>query len=168
MREAEIKLFGRYNLSETAVYIDGTPVSFKRCDNGDAVCNYRTDSDRINVKIYRQLDVGGTLWFVVQLLFFVISIFGIFDIHFKERCLVIDHETEIDLKDNSKIAFKLNIPKENERAVEIQADTEYREISNKYYTDDKAKKTLKYLKWAKLILAAAIIVTAIAVLLTVL
>lgn len=165
MRDVEIKLTGRFGLDETVVAIDGTPADFKRQSSGGAVCDYHTENDRINIKLYRMLDVGGALWFIVRLVFFVISIFGIFDIHRKERCLVIDFDAEIDLKEcDNKITLQVNIPQENEKAVDVQTDLACRESANKYFTDTKAKKVLKALKWAKLLLAGAIIATVITVL----
>ena len=110
------------------------------------------------------LDVGGIVWFITQIFFFLISVFGIFDIHRKEKCMVFNFETEVDLKEENKITLQLNSPQENGQAIDVQTDLTNREISNRYYLDTKAKKTLKILRLTKIFLTLAIVITAIAVL----
>ncbi len=159
MRELEIKLTGVQNLGETIISIDDKPVNVKKNEFGNLVCKYQTENDRVNIKVYRILDIGGVLWFITQLFFFIISIFGIFDVHYKERCMVVDFEAEVDLKEENKLTLQFNTPQENAQAINIQTDLTSREVSNKYYLDAEAKKTLKGLRIAKIILALAIIVT---------
>lgn len=164
MKDLEIKLIGGQNLGDFVVIIDDEPVDVKKNEFNSSLCRYQTEHDKVNIKIFRLLDVGGLIWFITQLFFFVISIFGIFDIHRKERCLIVDFEAEVDLKDVNKLTLRFNIPKENVQAVSIQTDLTFQEVSNKYYTDVKAKRTLKWLKITKIFLALAIIATAIALL----
>lgn len=157
MKELQIKLTGQLLAGNTVVAVDGEPVRFKKNEFGNIVSNYRTDKDRVNVKVFRMLDVGGIFWFLAQLFFFLISIFGIFDVHRKERCIVIDYEAEIELGEVNSLVLRVNRPQENSKAVEIETELSVREISNVYYVDAKAKKKLKALRIAKLILAAAVI-----------
>lgn len=164
MRTLEIKLAGAQNLGETVVSIDNEPVQFKENEFGSSVCKYQTENDKVNIKVYRLLDVGGFLWFITQLFFFVISIFGIFDVRRKERCLIVDFEAEIDLREENKLTLKFNVPKENAQAVGFQTNLTGRVLSNSYYLDTKAKRILKVLKITKLLLALAVIGVAIVVL----
>lgn len=164
MRELEIKLTGIQNLNETVVNIDDKPVNVKKNEFGSLICKYQTENDKVNIKIYRMLDVGGFVWFITQLFFFVISIFGIFDVHHKEKCMIVDFEADVDLKEENKITLKFNAPQENAQAINIETDLLSNEVSNKYYLDKKAKKTLKILKITKILLALAIIATVVAVL----
>ncbi len=161
MRELEIKLTGQQNSGETIIKVDDKPVNFVKNEFGNLVCRYQTENDKVNIKVYRMLDVGGFVWFITQLFFFLISIFGIFDIHRKERCLVIDYESEFDLKEENKLTLRLEYPQDNLKAIDVETDLNKREISNKYYLDATAEKTLKGLKITKILLTLAIIVTAI-------
>lgn len=163
MRELEIKLVGQINLGELVVSIDNKPVKLKKYVFGCLICKYQTGKDKVNIKVYRMLDVGGFIWFLTQIFFYLISIFGIFDVRRKERCFVVDFETEIDLKDQNKITLQLNNAKENEQAINVQTDLDSHEISNKYYLDYKAKKTLKVLKITKVLLTLAIMAIVIVV-----
>lgn len=164
MRELEIKLTGRQFTGETVVSIDDKPVKFKKNEFGNLVCKYQTENDKINVKVYRLLDVGGFVWFITQLFFFVISIFGIFDIHHRERCFVVDFESEFDLKEENKITLRLYPPHQSEKAIDIETELTFKEISNEYFLDATAKKTLIGLTITKIILALAIIATVVVVL----
>lgn len=164
MREVEIKLTGQQIIGDTVIKIDDKPVKFKKNKFGSLVCKYQTESDKINIKVFRTLDVGGIFWFLTQIFFFLISIFGIFDVHHKERCLVIDFESEFELKEENKITLQVNSPRENEGAISIETSLISQVVSNKYYLDTNAKKLLKYLKFTKIFLILAIVIIAIIVL----
>lgn len=166
MNQLELKLTGQQSVGGVIVQIDDQPVSFKRNQFGNMVCNYQTEKNSVNIKIFRLLDVGGVFWFITQLFFFVITIFGLFDIHRRERCLVIDFEADIELKESSALTLQLNVPKDNQPAVTIQTDLAGSEITNVYFVDAKAKKTIKALKLTKLFLALAIVATAVAIVVT--
>lgn len=166
MREVEIKLTGTQNLGETVIKIDDKPVRFKKNEFGSYVCKYQTENDKVNIKVLKMLDVGGVWWFITQLFFFIISIFGIFDIHHKERCLIVDFEADFDLNEENKITLQVQSPKEDTKAIAVETNLSTQEISNTYYLDEKAKKTFKILNIAKIILALAIVATIIIVVLT--
>lgn len=164
MKELEIKLTGRQRRGETVVCVDDNPVAFKKNKFGNLVCNYQTEHDKVNIKVYRLLDVGGVVWFFIQLFFFVISIFGLLDIRRRERCMVIDFEADVDLNQNSSVTLQVNSPKENEPAITVQTDLVCVEKSNEYFVDTKSRKILKGLRLTKLFLALAIIGSTIAIL----
>lgn len=166
MRELEIKLTGIQNPSETIIKIDDKSIELKKNKFGNLVGKYQTENDAVNIKIYKLLDIGGIFWFITQLFFFVISIFGIFDVHRKERCLIIDFESNIDLKDENKLTLQFNSPQENKKAVDVQTDLITHEITNNYYLDKQAKKTLKILRFAKILLTLVIIAAAIIILMS--
>lgn len=164
MKELEIKLTGAQNLGETVISIDDKPVNFKKNEFGSYVCKYQTENDKVNIKVFRMLDVGGVIWFLTQIFFFLISIFGLLDIHHREKCLVVDFELDVDLKDENNLTLQFNSLKENEKAITVQTELTNKEVSNKYYLDAKAKKTLKVLTITKILLALAIVAIAIVVL----
>ncbi len=164
MRELELKLTGLQYSGENNISIDGEQVKFKKNQFGSLVCKYQTENDKVNVKVFTMLDVGGFIWFLTQLFFFVISIFGIFDIHRKESCLVVDYEAEFDLKEENKITLQFDSPRDGARAVNVGTDLTSREACNKFYFDKEAKRTLKILTVTKIFLAIAIIASVTAAL----
>lgn len=166
MKELEIKLTGTRNLAETVVEIDDKPVQFKKNQFGSLVCRYQTANDHVNIKVKRLLDVGGLWWFITQLCFFLISILGIFDVRSHEKGLVLDFEAAVDLKTENNLTLRLNRPQADGKAINIETDLGCRELSNGYYLDTHAARTLKRLKFAKICCALATIVIAIGVLMT--
>ncbi len=165
MNEVAVKLTGQQALDGVMVQIDNQPIAFKKNKFGSLVGKYRTSNNKIKIRVFRFIDVGGFAWFITQLFFFLISIFGIFDIHQREKCLIIDYEAEVDLKADNQLTLQLNFPKEDGNAINTQTDLFCREISNKYYLDSQAKRVLGRLKVAKIFLALAIVVTTAAMLL---
>ncbi len=164
MKELVIRLTGLQKIGEAEVYIDGAPARFEAASNG-AVCKYQTEKDSVNIRVYRALNVGGVFWFITQLVFFLITLFGLFDIHARERGLVIDFEARVDLGvQANELTLKFNYPKENAQAITVQTGLDCRVTADEFRKDDKAVKILKGLKWAKSACAIATVATAIAVL----
>ncbi len=162
MRELDLKLTSYECLENVLVKIDGKPFEMKKEKSGTLGGHYRTESEIVKIEVFKMLDVGGPLWFIVQLFFFVITLFGLIGIHHKEKCFVIDFEIEVELEEHSELTLQLNPPKQDERAIEFETSLAGNEISNMYLFDKEAKRTLKLLKIVKIILALAIIATVIA------
>ena len=164
MRDLEIKLTSQYDMGEMLVKVDDKPVNLKRNKSGGLIGSCQTENHKVKIQVYRLLDVGGTLWFITQLLFFLVSIFGIFDARHKEKCVVMEYEADVELGENNSITLKLNQQKENEKAVTVETTLAVEELTNRYFVDTKAKKKLKWLKLSKLFLTLGIIAIIIAVL----
>ena len=145
MKELNLKITGEKNLGNTLIYIDKKPVKFKRNEFKNLVYNYKTMQDKVKIDVYKFLDVGGVWWFLTQIFLFLISIFGIFDVHSKNRYICLDCSFELDLKENNNVTLRCNTPKENTKAIEIESDLKITEISNEYFVDKKAKKIIAIL-----------------------
>ena len=139
---------------DTFVTVDGA-----RVDSN--VCAIQTEKAQVRVAVCRYVDVGGPLWFITQLLFFIISIFGIFDVHGRGKYLVADCQMDIYLKQTCDLTIKINAPKKNVKVAEFTGDIWLAEWSNKYVPDERAKKIYRALNITKLCLALAAIVTLI-------
>lgn len=165
MKELNLKLTGYRYKDNVRVNIDGNEVKFIKDKSGDLTCSYQTENERVKIQVFRLLNVGGYFWFLTQLFFFLITLFGLLGTHYKEKCLVLDCEMEVDLKEKNSMTITINTPVENEKAVEVQTQLPVTEISNKVFVDSKAIKTLKKLKIVKFFLAIAIIATVLLLLL---
>lgn len=164
MKTLNLKLTGSQNLGDALVFVDDKPAQFKRNEFKDLTCSVETDSDKVNLKIYKALDVGGIWWFLTQLFFFLISIFGILDIYSKNRYLSLQYEGEVELKEDNNITLSCNLPRENAKVFDIETDLQVTENENKFYIDQQAKKKFKILLISKILLAIAIVVTTVVVL----
>lgn len=165
MNTLEIKLTGGLP-DGTVVTVDGERVKFKKNEFGSLVYKHATDKDRAKIEVFRLLDVGGVWWFIVQLLFFIISIFGLFDIHRKNDAFTVDFETDVVLNGDGKINLCFNPPKDEGPAITVETDLQTEITSNSFGADAGAKRIYKLLKFAKIALAVVIVAIVIAVLIS--
>lgn len=164
MKQINLKLTGEQYLGEAVVLIDGKQAKFTKNQFGNLVLNHQTENDKIKLEVHKLLDVGGFFWFITQLFFFIITIFGILDIHSKKKYITLIYEAEIELKEENNILLRCNYPKDNAQAFEVETDLSVNEGKNKFFVDEKARKIFKGLLIAKIILALAIIASVTAVL----
>lgn len=158
MKELELKITGNQYMADTIVEVDGKPVKFKKNEYGNLVYSYQTESDKVNIKAYRLLDIGGIWWFLTQLLFFVISIFGIFDVHRRQKNIIIDYDADIQLQEKDNfVTIKLNPVLQHGKPVTLETKLQAQVNANEFIPDAKAAKTRKLLKFTKLVLALAMI-----------
>lgn len=162
MKTVNLKFTGMGYVDNPIVYVDEKPIKLVKNQFNNLTSRVDTENDKVNIKIYKALDVGGFLWFITQIFFFLISIFGIFDVRQKNRYLTLEYQGEIILGETNDITLRCNPPKDNAKAFEIEGDLQTAEAENKYYIDKNAKKRLKLLLITKIILALAIVATAIA------
>ena len=133
---------------DTFVTVDGARVESNNCA-------IQTEKAQVRVAVCRYLDVGGPLWFITQLLFFIISIFGIFDVHGRGKYLVADCQMDVYIKETCDLTVKINPPKKNAKVATFVGDVWLAEWSNKYVPDERAKKKYLALNLIKLFLALA-------------
>lgn len=139
---------------DTFVTVDGA-----RVENNN--CAFQTEKAQVRVAVCRYLDAGGPLWFIAQLFFFIISIFGIFDVRGRGKYLVADCRMDIYLKPACDLTIRINPPKKNGKVAEFTGDIWLAEWSNKYVPDERVKKKYLALNLIKLFLALAAIATLI-------
>lgn len=163
MNELKLKLVAPNNVGYPLVRIDGETVTPKRNKYSNLEYNYQTDKQTVKIEVFRCMDTGGILWFIAQLFFFVISVFGLFDIHRRERCVTLEFAAEADLTETSVITLRCKPRKENAAAIETDTALVTRETVNRCYVDERARKKLRVLTVAKIITAIAVIAAVIAV-----
>ena len=73
------------------------------------------------------------------MLFFVISLFGIFDRRLDKRCVIIDAEYNVNVNENSQIEFMLDYTKP-ESVLKVQSNAEIEQVKNVSYVDKNLKK----------------------------
>ncbi len=163
MKKLEIKITSHQSVDGLVMKIDGKIAKFKKNSFDNLVCYHQTEQNNVHIELYRLIDVGGPIWFIVQLIFFLISIFGLFDVHRKESCLSIEADFDIELKDiENSVIFMINRQQNvNGKALDVDSNQNVIELSNRVFLDEKAKKKLKKLKISKIVLALLVIAAAI-------
>lgn len=167
MKEVNLKIKGIGRLNPV-VQVDGKHLKFKKNEFGSYQKTIETEKDKMEIVVYRYMEINSRLWWLMSIFLFVFSIFGLLDTMKEKNCLIIDFKMDVDLKDSSSCNVELSIGKQTDdgKAVEVKSDAPYEEITNTSFVDEKAKKRLKIMKFVKLfvfIAIAALCATLIAV-----
>ncbi|MGM9970319.1 MAG: hypothetical protein ACI35S_07995 [Anaeroplasma sp.] len=104
---------------------------------------YETEKEYIDLSIQRYLEINGKHWLIMAIIFFIISIFGIFCPSYDKKCLRIDFKYKIYLKEQNSIDIIFDKMIKNKIIIETNLETN--ELSNEIYIDFKAKKRLRIL-----------------------
>lgn len=158
MNKLNLKISG-INAKGVDVRIDGEHVKITKNKFGNKVVEYETENPTVNIKIKKYLEINSRAWFFWQLLFFFVSLFGIFDIRQDKRCLVLDCEFEVKLEEITTMNISMNYAKSVEKALKVDCNAEVNEIKNLAYVDERAKKRMKIMRFVKIFIFVAIIIT---------
>lgn len=127
-----------------SIIIDGKAVKLKRNSFGNYEIKHQTEKDKVEVVIHRYLEFSSPLWLFWSLLYFVISIFGIFDYRLDLKCVVINCRFIVPLDDNEENVVLVNLNDiKSEKAVTLQYKHKLDIIANNYFVDDKVRKRTK-------------------------
>ena len=165
MNTLNLKILGAGKINPT-INIDGKSVKFKKNEFGSYSTNFTTEKEQVEIVIYKYLEINGKLWFLMSILFFIISLFGLLDTRYDRKCVVVDCKFLVNLQEKTEMTIKVNSLTNEGKAVECTCNTEFQEISNQYYVDKRAKKRLKILLAVKIILWLALMGTVIALVAT--
>lgn len=162
MNELNLKITNAQYLGYCQVKIDGKEVKCTKNEFGNYICKHHTESETAKIEIFKYLDCGGVLWFITQLFFFIISIFGLlYRKRDKYKAVELEFAVEAETANFGDMALNCNVPKDGVRAIEIKSNTPVREISNVYYINKKARNTFRALVVAKILTVLAIIAAVI-------
>lgn len=157
MNQLNLKMSGMFNV-KPVIFIDDKPVKCKKNNYGNIDISQQFDKDKVEVKICKYFELNGKLWFLMSMLFFIISFFGILDVPYNKKCIAIDCRFTIALSEKTNVKIKFNKLSEQGRAVEIESEANIEEICNEYYVDMRAKKRRKILIITKLLIWLALII----------
>ena len=156
MNKLNLKLINVVNLSPT-ILVDNKKVKPKKNQFGSYAITHETEKDEVEIKIFKYLEINGKLWFLMGMIFFIISIFGILDYRLDRKCIIIDCCLKIKLNENTNAELKFNSFVSSGEAYTIKTDAQVEQISNRYFVDTQAKKRVKILIITKLLCWVALI-----------
>ena len=93
----------------------------------------------------------------MSMVFFIISIFGIFNPPYDRKCIQIDYLCKIKLKETNDIKIKINTQNAGDKAIEVESDCEIEEITNSFQIDKVAKKRLVIVRIIEVALWVALV-----------
>ena len=147
-----------------SVLVDGKLVKTKKNKFGTRSCTVKTEKDNVDVVLIRNLEINGKLWFFMNIFYFIISLFGIFDPGYDKKCVVMDCKFNLEVKEKTKAVIVINGVVNNGKAVTIQSDAGVVEDKNIYFVDNKAKKKRKVAKWTRFVLMVIIVIALVTLL----
>lgn len=151
MKTLNLTLKGIGKLSPT-VMVDNKSLNFKKNVFGNYTTTFQTDKNEVELAIINYLEISGKFWFLMGLFFFLISLFGIFDMRVSKNCLVIKSRFKIYL-DSNVTNFEAQINDKNgEKGISYNCNDKVEEIENICYEDLVAKKRRKILFVTKILL----------------
>ena len=166
MNKLNMKING-VNTRGLDIKIDNKKVNLIKNKFGNKAVIYETENPTVNIKIKKYLEINSRAWFFWQMLFFFLSVFGIFDFKLDKTCMVIDCEYEVKLEEITTLNISMNYVRSLEKALKVDSNADVNEIKNIAYVEEKAKKRIKILKVTKVCTVIALIVLTV-VLLTIL
>ena len=160
MSKLDITLVGFSNVNGL-VSVDGKFVKFKKVKSGTYAGSVNVKNDNAELILYRSHHYAGKAWFFWNLLYFFISLFGIFDIRQDKKCLVQDVRLNVNTVNDSGVALIRKKIIGQGRLVDIQTNTTVDELSNLQFYDAQAiKRRFKMRLFKALFIVFAVLITA--------
>lgn len=165
-RNVNLKLIGFGSIGQYSINADGERLKLKKNKFGSYECTRPVESDSVKIEVYKYSDTGGFWWFLTQILFFIISVFGIFDVHGRKKFICINFGTVIDLSTVPEggavnVTLKCNQPRDGMQAIEVESSAKATVSPNVCFVDKKAKKLNKILIVTKLLTFFAVVAAVI-------
>lgn len=136
-----------------SILVDGKAVKLEKNSFGNYEIKHQTENDKVEVIIRRYLELSSPLWLLLSLLYFVISIFGIFDYRLDLKCVVINCKFIVPLDDNEENIVLVNLnDTKSDKAVTLQYKHKLDIIANNYFVDEKVRQRTKIVLILRIIL----------------
>lgn len=133
------------------ITIDGKFIKVKKNKEGKYIHTFETTKEKCEVVIFKGHQYYGKNWVLWNLLFFIISVFGIFDGGLNKRCLVADCRLVISCERDTNVIIKGQSFVDGEKLVQVETEAEVVEVANKQYCDKDAQKKHSKMKKIKLL-----------------
>ena len=161
MKELIIDVWGKFK-TKPIVTIDGQRVEYERRDGGAYRIYHTSDKDKVTVRVIKILEINCKNWFLWHLLYFFISVFGLFDIRSDRKCIVYDLSFEAELiRQKTTLSVRILRPKKKGVAADIKGDTNIAVKENSFRVDKAARRKVLIFGLLKLVALAAIVALAI-------
>ncbi|MGM9971746.1 MAG: hypothetical protein ACI35W_05000 [Anaeroplasmataceae bacterium] len=158
MNKLNLKIVGIGNISNPCIMINNEIVKYKKNEYNSYEINYQTGSDRVELYICNYLELQNKWWLITYLIFFIISIFGLFLPGYDKRCRCVSSKCILYLKEDSNMKISFNSFNENGNALVFDSDFQYEELSNIYYINKRIKRRTKLLSVLKVLIWIIIII----------
>ena len=140
MANLDLEFVGLKNM-EGSIFVNGSFVRLKKNRKTKTYyCNMELKEKKCEVVVYKTHHYFGKNWLWWNLLFFFVSLFGLFDARHSKKCLVLDGRFNLNIEKDTKIVFRRKDFEDGGQFVSLETDANVEEISNIQYYDKEAKK----------------------------
>lgn len=164
MRTLNLKLQGGIRLNPV-VKIDDGIIDYKRNKYEAVQITHQTEKQSVDIEIFNLLEIKGPYWWLVQMLFYLITFFGIFNPKLEKNCFIISYKAKINLVDGeNNVLIKINKLEDGGKALTVESNLVITEEQNTCILDRQAQKRRKILKlsyilaWVMLAVIAIVLI----------
>ncbi|HBF86322.1 MAG TPA: hypothetical protein DDW54_01430 [Clostridiales bacterium] len=125
------------------LFVNGAEIALKRAKSGvkEAVVYAENGEYDIIVKNFLWAGLPFFKWFLFTLFFWLVSVFGIFDVHGDGSCYAVNARLKAKSDGDASLTLKFGLFKDGAPVFTVvQSDAETEEISNVYALDKRAKR----------------------------
>ena len=133
--------------NDFVVTLDGKVCEFKKHKKKRNLSyEYQTENQTAHLTVQRFVPIGAKNWWLWQLLFFFVSVFGLFNRIENKKCVVVDYEADITLAEETNVKIIIRQNSKEKNAVELVTEAVVVEHKNIKSVDKAAKKRVKFIK----------------------
>lgn len=159
--------FVGYNAALNTMTVNGNPVKIIKNKDGSRNCSVEVEEGKTEIVVFKSHFYTGKYWFWWNLMCFMISFFGLFDVRVDKKFLVVEYKAVLDITKDTNISINVADFENGGKFVDLVTEAPMEVVANKQYFDKEAKKKhakMKKAKWAVFIACAAITTVLILVL----
>ncbi|MBO7218539.1 MAG: hypothetical protein J6V40_01020 [Clostridia bacterium] len=146
----------------TDIFIDGKLMTPKKLKGSKKTGFWhKTDKNYADIEIKTYSRFQSKMWFIVEMLFFIISVFGIFDQRFDKFCYTTHCKVRVQVNAETNVALRVITPRNNGVVARVETDVAYEAIENEYIIDRDALKKQKLLNKGKIAIVLLVIACAV-------
>lgn len=160
MNNVLIKFTGFFN-KKYIVLLNDKLIKPKKDKTGKYCYNFTCEENTCNIKVFNYFENSSKLWFLMYLLYFFISIFGILDLPLRKKYISQYLDADLNLSENTEFTVKLISFKTNTKFATIEGNNPHEIITNQVFINKTIKKRIKIYKLFKLFFWILAIITAI-------
>ena len=157
MKQVKIKMNDKIKLG-AMVFVDNERMSFKKNSSGQLEACLETDDNRIKLEIIKYHQYDSKYWCLWSILFFLVSVLGIFDNRNRKNTYTVDVSYVFDLTADKNEIF-IDIKKEVDSiSILLNSNLNYVKNDGVCCINTNAKKRLKIEKTYKAIIRICVII----------
>lgn len=157
MARLELEFVG-FNNNDCFITVDGKYVKMKKNKTGSYTYNCETNNSKSEILIYKGHYYQTKRWVWWNLLYFIISLFGILDMWQNSKCLVLEAKFNVSTEQDASVVVQRQKFEDGGKFVDMVTQASIEEVSNIQYYDKTAQLKVKKMKKIKLFTAMTIII----------